>query len=323
MRIRVLLFVALLIAGCGADPAAVPVGVPSVTVLPSGVTFAPPVPKSATRPCNPRESLRPMGSAVTAGSTMARIRERGRLVLGIGSSAYLLSHRDPYDGKVKGFEAEIAREVAAAIFNGDREKIQFRALNAAERIPAVRGVDDKGNAVESVDMVMAAMTMTCERWEQVAFSTEYYSAGQKVLVNKKSGINSTADLAGKKVCASATSTNIKTIAELPARPTPVAAANTSDCLVLLQQGQIDAVSTGDVILAGLAAQDEATQILPERFTDEPTGIAMSLNAPDLVRFVNGVLENLRTSGRWQQLHDEYLTEYIVDAKPPVPQYKAE
>ncbi|MFC0104975.1 glutamate ABC transporter substrate-binding protein [Kibdelosporangium aridum] len=323
MKIRALLVVALLITGCGAEPAVVPVGVPSVTVMPSGVTFAPPLPESATRPCNPKESLRPAGGAVEPGSTMARIRERGRLILGIGSSAYLLSHRDPYDGKVKGFDADIAREIAAAIFNGDREKIQFRALNAAERIPAIRGADDKGNPVEPVDMVMAAMTMTCERWEQVAFSAEYYSAGQKVLVNKKSGITSTADLAGKKVCASATSTNIKTIAELPAKPTPVAAANTSDCLVMLQQGQIDAVSTGDVILAGLAAQDEATQILPERFTDEPTGIAMSLNAPDLVRFVNGVLENLRNSGRWQQLQDQYLAKYIVDARPPVPQYKAE
>lgn len=63
MKIRALLVVVLLVAGCGAQPAAVPVGVPSVTVMPSGVTFAPSVPESATRPCNPRESLRPVGGA--------------------------------------------------------------------------------------------------------------------------------------------------------------------------------------------------------------------------------------------------------------------
>jgi polar amino acid transport system substrate-binding protein len=125
------------------------------------------------------------------------------------------------------------------------------------------------------------------------------------------------------VCASAASTNIKTIAELPAKPMAVAAANTSDCLLMLQQGQIDAVSTGDVILAGLAAQDEATKILGERLTDEPTGIAMSLDSPDLVRFVNGVLENLRTGGKWQQLYTEFLQAHIGAATPPAPQYRAE
>nr|CEL13954.1 Glutamine ABC transporter, periplasmic glutamine-binding protein (TC 3.A.1.3.2) [Kibdelosporangium sp. MJ126-NF4]CTQ88323.1 Glutamine ABC transporter, periplasmic glutamine-binding protein (TC 3.A.1.3.2) [Kibdelosporangium sp. MJ126-NF4] len=311
------------LGGCGVAPEAVPVSLPSVTVLPSGVQIPASVPEISTKPCNPRESLRPQPGPVAAGGAVARIRERGRLVLGVGSNAFLLSHRDPYTGRVEGFEAEIAREIAAAIFAGDRTKIQFRALNAAERIPAIRGVDDRGNQVDMVDMVMAAMTMTCERRERVAFSAEYYSAGQRILVLRRSGIRSAADLGGKKVCASATSTNIRTIADLPARAVPVAAANTTDCLLMLQQGQIDAVSTGDVILAGLAAQDAATEIVGPRFTDEPTGIAMSLNSPDLVRFVNGVLDNLRTSGKWQQLHDQWLLAYSAEAKPPVPQYTAE
>ncbi|ALG10035.1 glutamate ABC transporter substrate-binding protein [Kibdelosporangium phytohabitans] len=321
MRILVPLVAVVALSACGVesqDP--VPVGVPSVVVLPSGVQDPAKVPEASTKVCNPKESLRP--GPLAPGGAVARIKERGRLVLGIGSSAYLLSHRDPFSGEMRGFEAEIAREISAAIFDGDRNKIQFRALNAAERIPAVRGVDERGNQVEMVDMVMAAMTMTCERRELVAFSAEYYPAGQRILVNRGSGIQSKEDLGGKKVCASATSTNINTLAELRAKPTPVAAANTSDCLLLLQQGQIDAVSTGDVILAGLAAQDPATVIVGPPFTQEPTGIAMSRESPDLVRFVNGVLENMRTSGKWQQLQRDWLRDYIGDAAPPVPVYAA-
>ena len=39
------------------------------------------------------------------------------------------------------------------------------------------------------------MTINCDRWKQIAFSTEYYRSGQKILVRKGSKANSLADLA--------------------------------------------------------------------------------------------------------------------------------
>ncbi|MBP2327656.1 polar amino acid transport system substrate-binding protein [Kibdelosporangium banguiense] len=324
---RVIAVVAVLLSSCGADPVVVPARpVPSVTVLPSGVQMPAVIPDAVPETCNPKASLRPLEPAgvIPPDSTMARIQERRRLVVGVGSSAYRLSHRNPLTGRIEGFEADIAREIAKAIFGDDQEsRIQFRALNAADRIAAVRGVTDNGEPVEKVDMVLAAMTMTCERWQKVAFSAEYFSAGQQILVPHGSSAQSLADLGGKKVCASATSTNIRIIAQSRPAPIPVAAANTSDCLLLLQQGQIDAVSTGDVILAGLAAQDPAMEIRGPRFTDEPTGIAMSLDAPDLVRFVNGVLAEFIRGGKWKYLETLWFSPQIADAVPPTPQYRSE
>ncbi|MET0234814.1 MAG: glutamate ABC transporter substrate-binding protein [Kibdelosporangium sp.] len=317
-----------LAGGCGAAPVGVPArAVPSVTVQPSGVQMPAAVPSEVPSTCAAKASLRPLGppGEIPPGSTMARIRDHKRLVIGVGPSAYKLSYRDPHDeGRVHGFEAEIAQEIAFAIF-GDRDesRIQFRALNTADRIPAILGVAEDGRKVETVDMVLAAMTMTCERWEKVAFSAEYYSAGQRVLVPRGSGIEGIGDLGGRKVCASATSTNILAIDKQRPRPVAVAAANTSDCLLLLQQGQVDAVSTGDVILAGLAAQDPAMEIKGPRFTEEPTGIAMSPDAKDLVRFVNGVLEQFVRSGKWKDRQAFWLAPEIGSAEPPVPQYQAE
>ena len=63
----------------------------------------------------------------------------------------------------------------------------------------------------------------------------------------------------------------------------------TDCLVLLQQGQVAAISTDDSILAGLAAQDPWTKIVGPRFSSEPYGLAISKQHPDFVRFVNAVL----------------------------------
>jgi polar amino acid transport system substrate-binding protein len=319
--------VAALLAGCGPGPDGVPERtVPEVTVQPSGVQIPASVPKEVQENCNPRASFRPQAAygVIPPGSTMAKIRDRGRLIIGIGPSAYLLSFRDPHDqGKVHGFEADIAREIALALFGDSNEnRIHFRALNTADRIPAIRGANERGEPVEKVDMVLAAMTMTCERWTQVSFSAEYYSAGQRVLVPRGSGIKGMADLGGKKVCASATSTNLRSIEQAASRPVPVGAANTSDCLLLLQQGQVDAVSTGDVILAGLAAQDPSMEIAEEgRFTEEPTGIAMAHEAQDLVRFVNAVLERLVQNGRWAKLQADWLAPRIGAAAPPAPQYQ--
>jgi polar amino acid transport system substrate-binding protein len=320
-RLVAIAVVACLVGACGGPGGEPPVRTtPVVTVLPPDVQSPAVISsRAAPPPCVPQASYRPIWD-IQPGSTMARIRADDRLVVGIGPSAYLLSFRDPHDnGRVKGFEAEIAREIAFAIL-GDREKVTFQALNTAERIPAIRG--------KTVDMVLAAMTMACDRWQEVAFSVEYYSAGQAVLVPRTSGVRGIDDLAGRKVCASATSTNIPAIASRPAPPIPVAAANTSDCLLMLQQGQVDAVSTGDVILAGLAAQDPSMQIRGPRFTTEPTGIAMSRDATDLVRFVNGVLDRMITSGQWTRLQADWIGPHLPrqiqdTVVPPQPTYLPE
>lgn len=319
MTTAVLVTVALA-GGCGEPGAAPHRQAPSVPFpRPSGVRFPAEVSPEQPSTCEPRQSLRPNGQLpppgdMPDGSKMAEIRTRGRLIVGIGTNAYQLAFRDPYTGEVRGFEADIAREIAFAIF-GDRDRIQFRASNLEGRF---RAVQDK-----SADMVIAATTMTCERWQRVAFSAEYYSAKQQVLVYKNSPFKRIEDLGSKKVCASAGSVDIGVIARIESKPTPVGAPNTADCLLMLQQGQVDAVSTDDLILAGLAAQDPATHIVGPRFTDHPAGILMAHDYPDLVRFVNGVLEKLIADGTWAQLQKTWLEKQIGRADPPIPQYRPE
>ena len=108
-------------------------------------------------------------------------------------------------------------------------------------------------------------------------------------------------MGGKKVCAASGSTSIQNIAAAPSKPIPVAVSDWTDCLVMLQQGQVDAISTDNTILAGLAAQDPTTHLVGAGFSSEPYGLAMSQQAPDLVRFVNGALEQIRANGRWTAL----------------------
>jgi polar amino acid transport system substrate-binding protein len=279
---------------------------------PAKVTGAGPVDRSCG---DPRRSLRPSGSLpqpgkMPAGSTMRRIQDRGRLVVGVDQNTYLFGFRDPATGEIAGFDADIARQMATAIF-GDPSKIKFRAMTSAERIPAIQRGD--------VDLVVRTMTMNCERWQDVAFSTEYYTAGQRVLVSSDSTVDSIGDLAGKKVCAVAETTSIAEIARRRAKP--VSVGNWTDCLLLLQQNRVAAVSTDDAILAGLAAQDPSTKVVGDRFTAEPYGIAMSKDAPDLTRFVNGVLERMRADGSWDRIYRHWLAPTLGDSTAPKARYR--
>jgi polar amino acid transport system substrate-binding protein len=171
-----------------------------------------------------------------------------------------------------------------------------------------------------VDIVVRTYSITCSRLQQINFSSVYYVAGQRILVDTASKVNSLADLTGKKICATKSSTSLTKIASDPSKPVPVSVDNWSDCLVMLQQAEVDAVSTDDVILAGMAAQDPTLKIVGDRFTQENYGIGIPKENDDMVRFVNYVLDSVR-SGAWMASYDRWLAPRLGPASPPVPQYK--
>src|SRR2546430_16444095 len=107
----------------------------------------------------------------------------------------------------------------------------------------------------SVDVVGRTFTINCARREQVDFSSVYFDAGQRVLVRKDSTAKGIQDLGGKKVCATTGSTSIDHIAQAASKPIPSPLADFTDGLVAFQNGDVDAISTDDAILAGLAKHD--------------------------------------------------------------------
>ena len=175
----------------------------------------------------------------------------------------------------------MVKAVAKAIF-GDENKYQLRVITAAQRIPALTERD--------VDIVARNMTINCDRWKQIAFSTEYYRSGQKILVRKGSKANSITDLNGQRVCAPKGTSSMDNLIKLAPKAIPVGADSHTGCLVLFQQGQVDAITGDDTVLAGLAAQDPYA-VVPEQkaFTAEPYGLGFNSADVDFVRFVNARL----------------------------------
>ena len=283
---------------------------------PSVVSSATSEPTAST--CNLVGSLRPQDplpepGRMRPGSTMAGIAERGRLVVAVGLDTYLISSRNPQTGQLEGFDIDIAGDLAEAIF-GDRERVEYRQLDLPGRLAAVES--------REVDLMVGTTTITCRRQAQVEFSTVYYQAGQRVLVNRGSGVTDLDGLASKRVCASRGSTSLQKVLANQPGPVPVGEPSVTDCLVMLQLGEVDAVSTDDALLAGLAAQDPRTEIVGPRFSTEPYGVAINKAAPDLVRFVNAVLERRVEDGRWQKSYQDWLMRELGPLpSPPEPQYR--
>jgi len=274
---------------------------------------APAAARQATPACDPTaSSLRPTGPPqVTPGSFMAKIRARGYLIAGVSQSTYPFGFFNPLDGSTEGFDIDMVHAIAKAIF-GNPNKIEFKAISDDQRIPEVQS--------GGVDIVAHTMTILCKRLRYVDFSSVYFDAGAQVLVLKNSRAKSLADLGGKKVCATAGSDSIAHIKAAPSHPIPVVVTNFTDCLVLLQQGDVAAISTDNAILAGLATQDPWTEIVGPVFTSEPYGLAISKQHPDFVRFVNAVLQQMRTDGQWAADYRHWVGTPVP--APPRAQYKA-
>lgn len=288
----------------------------SPTPLPQSAPTSAPTKGTAAKPAACDNALasygpdaeQPKPGAMPSGSTMAKIATRGRIVAGVSADTYLLGSRNPLNGTIEGFDIDMVKAMAKAIF-GDETRFQLRVITAADRIPLL----EKGE----VDIVVRNMTINCDRWKQIAFSGEYYRSGQKILVRRGSDAKTLADLSGKRVCApNGTSSMDNLVAENP-KALAVGATNHTACLVLFQQGAVDAITGDDTVLAGLAAQDPYASVPKQTaFTAEPYGIGVNAEQVDLVRFINGRLDEMRGNGEWTQIYNRWLAAPLGKAPSP-------
>jgi polar amino acid transport system substrate-binding protein len=310
---------AVVLAACGGgDPEAATVVTPEAEV--TTTTAATPATPAGTcadglepvASYQPTSEL-PSPNEMPAGTYLETIQERGRLVVGVSADTLLFGARDPITGRIEGFDIDVLRAVADAIF-GPRapdqpDNIEFKVITYAQRLPSLQ----EG----TVDLVAHTMTINCDRWQQIAFSTEYFTAGQSLLVRRNSGIERPEDFGpDDKVCVAAGSTNLEEMQRSYPDVALEVVPDLTDCLVLFQQSAVTAITGDNVVMAGFAAQDPYGVPTSELFTTEPYGIGASLEHPELVEFVNLVLEQMREDGRLLAIGQDWLEDAAPAAVPP-------
>ena len=244
------------------------------------------------------------------GTTMARLAEAGEITIGTKFDQPLFG-LDDGSGTPQGFDAEIGKLVAAKL-GIPASGITWVETVSANREPFIQNGD--------VDLVIATYTINDARKEVVSFAGPYYEAGQDLLVleGNPEGISSVDDLMGKKVCTVSGSTSEKNIAPYVAAATDVIATDTySNCLEPLRSGAVAAVTTDNVILAGLADQNEGEfEVVNEPFTEEPYGIGLALDDTDFREFVNDTLQDAEDDGTWDELWEKTAGKVLPTPTPP-------
>jgi polar amino acid transport system substrate-binding protein len=264
-------------------------------------------------------AVMPVPGEMPARSFMAAIKKRGHLIAGVDQNTLLLSYLNPRSAQLEGFEIDMLRDIANAIFGDKPNDIVFKAVTTAERLPAVQSGE--------VDIVADAATITCHRKLTTDFSTVYIYANQRLLVPSDSNIHSVKDLAGERVCATVGSTSIETLKKEAPGAVPVPVEQRTDCLVDLERGLVNAITSDDAILVGFKAQDPYTKIVGPPMAPEPYGVVVSTTHSDFVRFVNGVFAEMRKNGGWRSLYSRLLSsspaarQLFPAQSPPPPKYQ--
>jgi glutamate transport system substrate-binding protein len=249
------------------------------------------------------------GASFAEGSTMAKLKEAGKVRVGTKIDQPLFGLKN-LDGKLEGFDVEIAKLIAGEM--GIQESnIEWIEAVSANREPFIQ--QDK------VDFVVATYTINDKRKQVVDFAGPYYEAGQDIMVAKGNpeAIKGPDDLAGKKVCSVTGSTPAENIRTNYPDADLTEFDVYSKCAEALKNGQVQAVTTDNVILLGLISQDEESfELVGKPFTKEPYGIGVKKGDTEFRNFINDTLEKAYSDGRWLAAWDATAGKVAPDKPTP-------
>lgn len=244
------------------------------------------------------------------GSTMARLSDAGSIKIGTKFDQPLFGQVGP-DGVPVGFDVEIGKLVAAKL-GIPADDIEWSETVSANREPFI----ENGN----VDIVVATYTINDERKEVIDFAGPYYEAGQALMaLADNSDINGPDDLAGKTVCSVEGSTPAQNMRDNYPDAELSLFGDYSSCIEPLRNGQVDAITTDNVILAGFVADDpEAFKMVAdgETFTEEPYGIGLKKGDDDFRTFINDTIEASYEDGSWEEAWNKTAGEVLPVPEPP-------
>lgn len=196
-----------------------------------------------------------------------------------------------------GFDVDVAKAVLAEM-GYEEDQIEWVEAPTPQR----------ENMLENgqVDMIFATYSITEERAERVDFAGPYFMAGQDILVRAdEEEITTPEDLNGRNLCSVTGSTPAQNVRDMYADEVELVEQDGySECLTFLQSGQVDAVTTDDIILAGLAASDEYAEefkVVGNPFSEEPYGVGLPNGSTETCEQVNEAIQKLRDDGTIDEL----------------------
>ncbi len=238
-------------------------------------------------------------------TTMGKIQAAGEIKIGVKYDVPPFGFKNPQTDDIEGFDVDLGQAIA------DKLGVEPNFIEAISdnRIPFLQD--------GTVDLVLSTMTINAERDQEIDFSEPYYVARGRILVPQDSDITGVDSLAGRSVCTALGSTYEETIKKQAPKADLKLVDSYSECLELVQNGAVDAVSTDDVILTGMIIQDDTLKLTEgEPLTTEPYGAGLKDGDTAFKEFVDGVLEEYKSGGGWAESYEKWVGQYTDEQQDP-------
>jgi ABC-type amino acid transport substrate-binding protein/DNA-binding CsgD family transcriptional regulator/sugar lactone lactonase YvrE len=248
-----------------------------------------------------------------AGSYMAQIQARGKLIAEARDWAPFFAYKNPSTGVLEGFDVAMLRAVARAIFGRDDASVlEFVSPpNFDTRIAAVQS-----GAVDIADSTLVDDPAVTER---VDLADPYSRTVDLLLVPKSSPVRSYADLAGKSVCIINAGFITPQLALEIRRSQPAIAgiviADRDHCLIALHSGKVNAIYGHSPDTVTATVEDPTVVFTNTLQVPRLWAYAVPKGHPEFVQFLNGLVQQLQTDGQWNATARAWLNGYDSTFNP--------
>lgn len=243
--------------------------------------------------------------------TLDKVKSSGSITVAYRESSIPFSYLDG-NAQPTGFGWEICQRIVDDVKKATGRadlKVQTQSVTSANRIPLLMN--------GTIDIECGSTTNNSDRAKQVAFATNYFYTGTRLLVKAGSPIKSHTDLAGKKVVSTTGTTNYRIMRsyndEKKLGFELLGAKDHAESALLVQSGRADAFAMDDILLYGLkaSAQDPAAlAVVAEALQVEPYAIMLRKDDPSFKALVDATLARLMDSGDFERLYKKWFQSAI-------------
>ncbi len=212
------------------------------------------------------------------------IKEKGYLTVGVKTdSAPFGFYKNTH---LVGFDIEIAKHIANAIFPDNPDNIKYISVSSQNRISKLN--------TKEVDILVATMSVNEKRKLVIDFSLPYFATTQKIMVSKNSKISGLSYFNSYgKIAVVMGTTGEKILHRIAPNASVVGARTYLEAKKLLAKKQVDAILGDDIILSGLN-KEKNFKIINKPYSREFYAVALrkSDKSKELLNVVNASIAEL-------------------------------
>ena len=207
----------------------------------------------------------------------SEVRSRGRWQIGVKCDTPPFGYQNT-SGDHKGYDVEVAKQLARWAF-GNANRVEYTCVTTASRIPTLLS--------KRVDIIIATITWTAEREQQIDFSPPYYGAIGRLLVPNQTTVGRLASwMRGKKIVSTSGSIYDRWIKNCFKDTSFSVISSPGAGVLAVKNRQADAFMYDDAFLVGVAANDSTLKMSGHRFLNVPWGIGIRKDETAMKRWVN-------------------------------------